>query len=99
MAALQSVCTAVLTISGIRLAIGLTAFALSGSILAPIGWFHQDAIRIPMLLLATVGAVVDLAVLAWIRHLRTATFGRSGGSGRKAAKKGAPNGCSSLLPF
>ena len=70
MAALQSVCTAVLTISGIRLAIGLTAFALSGSILAPVGWFHQDAIRIPMLLLATVGAVVDLAVLAWIRHLR-----------------------------
>ncbi len=70
MAALQSVCTAVLTISGIRLAIGLTAFALSGSVLAPIGWFHQDAIRIPMLLLATVGAVVDLAVLAWIRHLR-----------------------------
>jgi hypothetical protein len=71
MAALQSVCTAVLTISGIRLAIGLTAFALSGSILAPVGWFHQDAIRIPMLLLAAVGAVVDLAVLAWMRHLRT----------------------------
>ncbi len=70
MAILQSVCTAVLTISGIRLTIGLTAFALSGSILAPVGWFHQDAIRIPMLLLATVGAVVDLAVLGWIRHLR-----------------------------
>ena len=30
MAVLQSVCTAVLTISGIRLAIGLTAFALAG---------------------------------------------------------------------
>jgi hypothetical protein len=70
MATLQSICTAVLTISGIRLAIGLTAFAISGSVFAPVRWFHQDAIRIPMLLLATVGAVVDLAVIAWIRHLR-----------------------------
>lgn len=70
MAALQSICTAVLTISGIRLAIGLTAFAVSGSLFAPVRWFHQDAIRIPMLLLATVGALVDLAVLAWIRRLR-----------------------------
>ena len=70
LAFLQSICTAVLTVSGIRLAIGLTAFALSGSVFAPIRWFHQDAIRIPMLVLATAGAVVDLAVLAWIRHLR-----------------------------
>lgn len=69
MAVLQSVCTAVLTISGLRLAIGLTAFAVSGSVFAPVRWFHQDAIRIPMLALATVGAILDLAVLAWIRHL------------------------------
>lgn len=84
MAALQSVCTAVLTISGIRLAIGLTAFALSGSVFAPVLWFHQDAIRIPMLLLATVGAVVDLAVIAWIRHLRQ----RPSGEWRKREKSG-----------
>lgn len=71
MAVLQSVCTAVLTISGIRLAIGLTAFALAGSVFAPVRWFHQDAIRIPMLTLAAVGAIVDLAVLAWMRHLRS----------------------------
>jgi len=71
MAALQSICAAVLTISGLRVAIGLTAFALSGSVFAPVRWFHQDAIRIPMLALATVGAIVDLAVLAWMRHLRS----------------------------
>jgi formate hydrogenlyase subunit 3/multisubunit Na+/H+ antiporter MnhD subunit len=71
MAALQSMCTAVLTISGIRLAIGLTAFVLAGTIFyTPMRWFHQDAIRIPMLTLATVGAIVDLLVLAWIWHLR-----------------------------
>ncbi|HUV69027.1 MAG TPA: hypothetical protein VMW15_05150 [Terracidiphilus sp.] len=71
LAVLQSVCTAVLTISGIRLAIGLTAFALAGSVYAPVRWFHQDSIRIPMLAAATVGAIVDLALLAWMWHLRT----------------------------
>src|SRR5438876_1796030 len=66
----QSLCTAVLTVSGIRVAIGLSALAAASGIYAPARGFHQDAIRIPMLILATVGAVVNLAVLAWIRHLR-----------------------------
>ena len=71
LAILQNLCAAVLAISGIRLAIGLTAFALAGTIYyAPLRWFHQDSIRIPMLALATVGAVADLAMLAWRRHLR-----------------------------
>ena len=67
----QSLCTAVLTISGIRVAIGLSALAAASGIYAPARGFHQDAIRIPMLILATVGALVNLAVLAWIRHLRS----------------------------
>jgi hypothetical protein len=71
MALLQSLCTAVLTISGVRVAIGLTALAAASGIYAPARGFHQDAIRIPMLILATVGAVVNLAVLAWIWRLRT----------------------------
>jgi hypothetical protein len=70
MAVLQSVCTAVLTISGVRLAIGLTAFVMASSVAAPLEWFHQDAIRIPMLLLAALGAIVDLMVLSWMRRLR-----------------------------
>ena len=69
-ALLQSLCTAVLTISGIRVAIGLSALAAASGIYAPARGFHQDAIRIPMLVIATAGAVVNLAVLAWIRHLR-----------------------------
>ena len=56
MAILQSICTAVLTINGVRFAIGLTAVVMAGSVLGPVRWFHQDAIRIPMLILATVGA-------------------------------------------
>ncbi len=66
----QNLCTAVLTISGIRTAIGLSALAGASGIYAPARGFHQDAIRIPMLILATVGAVVNLAVVGWIRHLR-----------------------------
>jgi hypothetical protein len=68
-ALLQSLCTAILTISAIRVAIGLTTLAASG-IAAPILGFHRDAIRIPMLTLATIGAVVNLLVLAWIWRLR-----------------------------
>lgn len=69
LALLQSVCTAVLTISGIRVAIGLSALAAS-AIYAPVLAWHQDAIRIPMLIAATLGAVINLAVLFWIWHLR-----------------------------
>lgn len=67
----QSLCTAVLTISGIRVAIGLSALAAASGIYAPAKGFHQDAIRIPMLILAAAGAVVNLAVVFWIWHLRS----------------------------
>src|SRR5580704_8825659 len=70
-ALLQSICTAVLTISGIRVAIGLSALAAAGGVYAPARGFHQDAIRIPMLTLAAVGALINLAVLVWIWHLRS----------------------------
>lgn len=66
----QSLCTAVLTISGIRVAIGLSALAAASGIYAPATGWHQDAIRIPMLTLATAGAIVNLAVLAWFWRLR-----------------------------
>jgi heme/copper-type cytochrome/quinol oxidase subunit 2 len=70
MALLQSLCTAVFAISGVRVAIGLGALAAVSGIYAPARGWHQDAIRIPMLIFATVGAVVNLAVVGWIRHLR-----------------------------
>lgn len=67
-ALLQSICTAVLTINSIRLGIGLTA--LGASFVVPMHRFHRDAIRIPMLVIAVLGAVLNLVVLAWVRHLR-----------------------------
>lgn len=69
-ALLQSLCTAVLTVSGIRVAIGLSALAAASGIYAPAKGWHQDAIRIPMLIFATVGALINLVVIWWIRHLR-----------------------------
>jgi len=70
LALLQSLCTAVVTVNGIRVLIGLGALAAS-SISAPLLAFHQDAIRIPMLILAVAGSLVNLAVLAWIWRLRS----------------------------
>jgi hypothetical protein len=71
MALLQSLCTAVFAISGLRVVIGLTALAAVSGIYAPARGFHQDAIRIPMLIFAAAGSLVNLAVLAWIWHLRS----------------------------
>lgn len=70
LAALQSLCTAVVAVNGIRVLIGLGALA-AGSIAAPLIEFHKDAIRIPMLVLAVAGSLVNLAVLAWISRLRS----------------------------
>ena len=70
LALLQNICVAVLAVSGIRVAIGLTALA-AGTIYGPVLKFHQDAIRIPMLIVAVAGALTNLAVLGWIWRLRT----------------------------
>ena len=67
---LQSACTAVMAISGLRLLIGISslAFAVSGvKILASI---HGNAIRVPMEMLAVGGSIVNLYVIWRIRTLR-----------------------------
>ncbi len=66
---LQSACTAVMAISGVRVVIGLGALAAAGLHRAATG-FHQDAIRIPMMLVAVIGSLVNLYVLWRIRSLR-----------------------------
>src|SRR5216684_7179698 len=69
-AALQSACTAVMAISGLRVAIGLSALAAAAGIHAPARGFHQGAIRIPMMVLAFLGAVINLYVVWKVHHLR-----------------------------
>src|SRR3984893_17307905 len=70
-ALLQSACTAVIAISGLRVAIGLSALAAAAGIHAPAHGFHQDAIRIPMMSLAFLGAVINLFVIWKVRNLRS----------------------------
>jgi hypothetical protein len=68
---LQSACMAVLAISGLRVAIGLTGLAAATvGIHGPAHGFHQDAIRIPMMIAATAGSLINLYVLWRIRTLR-----------------------------
>lgn len=70
LALVQSLCTAVFAISGVRLLIGLSALAAISGVYTPARGFHQDAIRIPMLAIASLGAILNLTVLGWMRHLR-----------------------------
>jgi hypothetical protein len=67
---LQSACTAVMAISGVRVVIGLGALAAAAGLNRPATGFHEDLIRIPMMLLAVVGSIVNLYVIWRIRSLR-----------------------------
>ena len=68
---LQSACTAVIAISGVRVAIGLSALAEATiGIHAPARGFHRDVIRIPMMIAATIGSLLNLYVIWRIRTLR-----------------------------
>ncbi len=67
---LQSICTAVMAISGVRVVIGLGALAAAGGLGRPATGFHADAIRIPMMIVAVGGSLVNLYVVWRIRSLR-----------------------------
>lgn len=68
--ALQSACTAVMAISGVRVVIGLSALAAASGLGRPAAGFHQDLVRIPMMIVAVVGSAINLYVLWRIRTLR-----------------------------
>ena len=68
-ALLQSLCTAFVALSGLRLVIGLSA--LASAIGARVPWsLHADRIRIPMVLLALAGSLMNLYAIGRIRRLR-----------------------------
>jgi hypothetical protein len=67
---LQSACTAVMAISGVRVIIGLGALAAASGLNRPARGFHQDAIRIPMMVVAVAGSLINLYVIWRIRSLR-----------------------------
>src|ERR1700730_19368159 len=69
-ALLESICSAVVAINGLRLAIGIGSLALSTGAGAMIVRFHADWIRVPMIVIALLGSLVNLAILMHVRHLR-----------------------------
>jgi hypothetical protein len=66
---LQTVCPAVVAISGVRVLIGLGALAVAGTGSVRNAW-HADSIRIPMMLVAALGASLNLFILWHVRRLR-----------------------------
>jgi hypothetical protein len=67
---LQSACTAVMAVSGLRLLIGLGSLAAASVIPGFIFSIHTDKIRIPMMAIAVLGSVLNLYVVWRIRSLR-----------------------------
>jgi hypothetical protein len=67
---LQSACTAVMAISGVRVLIGLGALAAAAGLHTPAKGFHADAIRIPMMIVAIGGSIINLYVIWRVRSLR-----------------------------
>jgi hypothetical protein len=68
---LQSACALVMALSGLRLIIGLGALAaVTAGAQAPAAGLHQDAVRIPMMALAVLGACINLYMIWRIRSLR-----------------------------
>ena len=70
LALLQSICGAVVALDGLRFAIGIGALALSTGVGAAMIRFHTDSIRIPMMAVALIGSLLNLAILIHVRRLR-----------------------------
>lgn len=69
-AILQAICPAVIAYSGLRVLIGLTSLAVAAGTNAPARGWHADIIRIPMMILALIGALLNLFVIWQVRRLR-----------------------------
>lgn len=70
-ALLQSICTFFAAANGLRFAVGLGSLVLSAGAGAMVDRFHADAFRIPMVGLALFGSLLNLAILAQVRRLRS----------------------------
>ncbi len=67
---LQSACTFVMAVSGVRVLIGLSALAAAAGLGRPASGFHANIYRIPMMVLALGGALLNLYMIWRIRSLR-----------------------------
>ena len=82
---LQSFCTFAMAVSGVRVVIGVGALAGAVGLIRPIVWFHHDLYRIPMMVLALAGSLLNLVVLwqVWRLRIRPASAWRQQPVSRK----------------
>jgi hypothetical protein len=69
-AILQSVCTFFAALDGLRLLIGIGSLAAATQVGVAWDHFHTSWIRVPMILFALAGSLLNLVVLGRIRRLR-----------------------------
>ena len=82
LAVVQSVCTIFVVLSGLRLLLGAAAFSVAVGVMKIADEkIHIDAVRIPMLMFALVGAIFNLVALWQVRRLR----GRAASAWRQKA--------------
>ncbi len=67
---LQSACTALMAISGLRLLIGIGSLAAATTGVEVLASIHGEAIRIPMEIVAIGGSVINLFAIWQVRSLR-----------------------------
>lgn len=70
LAFLQSVCSTFIALHGIRFLVGIGALVLASSAWHLAERLHADAIRLPMMLIALSGALLNLFALWQVRRLR-----------------------------
>jgi heme/copper-type cytochrome/quinol oxidase subunit 2 len=70
LAFLQSVCSTFIALHGVRLLVGIGAVVLASTTWSIAERLHVDAIRIPMMLVALVGALLNLFAVWQVRRLR-----------------------------
>jgi hypothetical protein len=78
-AVVQSVCTAFVALSGVRILIGAVAFGSALGLIKIADKLHVSAIRVPMMLVALFGSLFNLAAIWQVRRLR----GRSASAWRQ----------------
>lgn len=71
MAFIQSVCSTFIALHGIRLLVGIGAVVLASSAWDLAERLHVNAVRVPMMLIALVGALLNLLALWQVRRLRS----------------------------
>ena len=69
-AVLQSVCSAFIALGSVRLLIGIGAFTAASGALKLADRMHIGAVRIPMMIFALAGSLLNLVVLSQVWRLR-----------------------------